>query len=78
MKQIRITDGKVDRKFTKEWSNSGFVNLDKLPEMVTSLVAQKNSMVDYIKALHDKLDDLSEINNLCDLCGIANCESDHK
>ena len=78
MKKILVSDGKVERKFTKEWSNSGFINLNQLPKMVESLVEQKNSMVEYIELLHDKLDFLIEKNNLCDLCGMPNCTSDHK
>ncbi len=77
-KTIEIEDGKVKRQFTSGWSNSGFINLDQLPKMVKSLVDQKNSMVEYIEALHDKIDKLIEINNLCDICGTPNCQSDHK
>ena len=77
-KTIEIEDGKVKRQFTSGWSSSGFINLDPLPKMVKSLVDQKNSMVEYIEALHDKIDKLIEINNLCDICGASNCQSDHK
>jgi len=33
--------GKIRRQFTKEWSESGFFNMNKLPDMVGSLVANR-------------------------------------
>jgi len=72
--------GKIERKFTKEWANSGFINMDKIPDMVRSLVEQRNSMIEYIEALHNKIDDIIEKNNICDNphCHTAGCTSDHK
>ena len=78
MKTPIITDGKIDRKFTEEWDGSGFINLDKLPEMVGCLVSQKKNMVEYIGSLHDLIDKIVDKNNLCDYCLFSNCKSDHK
>ena len=71
---------KITRKFTKEWSESGFFNMNKLPDMVGSLVSNRVAMVAYIEALHDKIDDLIIRNNICDIpsCHTAGCTSDHK
>jgi hypothetical protein len=70
----------IKRKFTNEWANSGFININKLPEIVQSMCEQRNSMVAYIESLHDKIDKLILDNNICDCasCHIANCKSDHK
>lgn len=70
----------IKRKFTNEWSNSGFINMDKLPDMVSVLVEQRKSMMAYIEALHDKIDKLIIDNNICDCPShhIAGCTSDHK
>ena len=78
MKAPIITDGKINRKFTEEWDGSGFINLDKLPEMVGCLVSHKKNMVEYIELLHDLIDRIVDENNLCDNCLISNCGSDHK
>lgn len=79
-KTIEFENGKVHRRFTEEWKDSGFINLDKLPEMTKVLVDQRKSMMEYIEALHDKIDWILEKNNCCDLptCFTANCTSDHK
>ena len=61
--KIDIKDSKVDRRFTQKWSDSGFIRLDKLPEMVESVIVQKKCMVDYIEILHDKIDQLINIPN---------------
>lgn len=53
-------DGKVRRKFTKEWATSGSVEIDKIPAYVKSIVVQRKSMVTYIELLHDKIDELSK------------------
>lgn len=78
MKEPTITDGKIDRKFDSEWDGSGFINLDKLPDMVGCLVSQKKNMVEYIGSLHDMIDKIVEKNNICDTCLNSNCGSDHK
>lgn len=72
--------GKIKRKFNQEWATSGFINIDKIPDMVKSLVEQRNSMIKYIEELHDKIDNLIEHNNICDCpsCHTAGCTSDHK
>ena len=70
----------IKRKFTNEWANSGFINMDKLPDMVASLCEQRKSMIAYIEALHDKIDKLIIDNKICDNpdCHRAGCTSDHK
>lgn len=72
--------GKIKRVFTKEWSESGFINMNKLPDMVASLVEQRKSMIEYIDQLHDKIDNLMEHNKICtnQHCHTAFCESEHK
>lgn len=72
--------GKIDRKFTKEWSVSGFINLEKVPDLVKVLVTERKSMIEYIEALHNKLDDIIEKNNICHApgCHTTGCTSDHK
>lgn len=79
-KEIEFTDGVVDRRFTKEWSESGIINYKKIPDLVTSLVSQKTEMVAYIEALHDKIDWILQKNKCCDVSGCltAGCTSDHK
>jgi len=73
-------NGKVDRRFTAEWSKSGFINLDELPTMMKIVLDQKKEMIKYIEALHDKIDDLITRNNICHCpsCHTAGCTSDHK
>jgi hypothetical protein len=70
----------VKRKFTKEWGNSGFINMDKIPDMVKVLVEQRKEMINYIETLHDKIDKLIIDNKICDCpsCHRAGCTSDHK
>ena len=78
--QWNYNNRKISRKFTAEWSVSGFINMDKLPEMVESVIVQRKQMIAYIELLHDKIDDLIEKNNICDCpsCHRAGCTSDHK
>lgn len=79
--EIEFDDnGKVNRRFTKEWADSGMIKKDAIPKLVASLVEQQKSMVDYIEQLHDKIDWILEKNNCCDMpsCFTANCTSDHK
>jgi hypothetical protein len=72
--------GKIKRNFTNEWGNSGWFNMEKLPDVVTALIEQRKSMIAYIEALHNKIDEIIEKNNICDNphCHTANCTSDHK
>lgn len=79
-KEIEFTHGVVNRKFTAEWGNSGIINMEKIPQLVTSLVHQRAEMIKYIEALHDKIDWILQRNNCCDMptCLRANCTSDHK
>ena len=74
------TTGKIKRSFTKKWANSGFINMEKLPDIITALIGERKIMVEYIEALHDKIDDIITKNNICDVpaCHRANCTSDHK
>lgn len=73
-------NGKVDRRFTKQWLESGIINKDKIPDLVVSLVTQEKEMVEYIEALHDKIDWILKKNNCCNIptCFTAGCTSDHK
>lgn len=48
-------DGKVYRRFTKQWGVSGALPVDKIP--LDSLITQRDSMIDYIEVLHDKIDE---------------------
>lgn len=79
-KEIEFTDGRIDRRYTKEWSTSGFINLEKLPDIVANVLNQRKEMVAYIEALHDKIDWILEKNQCCDVSGCltAGCGSDHK
>ena len=72
--------GKIERRFDKEWSNSGFINMEKIPNMVQVLVDQRKEMIEYIEALHNKIDKLIDDNNICSdpSCHTAGCTSDHK
>ncbi len=79
-KEIKFNDGLVDRHFTPEWKESGIICMDRVPDLVASLVTHRTEMVDYIEALHDKIDWILKTNNCCDIpsCLTANCTSDHK
>ncbi len=70
----------VERKFTKEWGNSGFINMEKIPDMVKVLVEQRKEIINYIEILHNKIDKLIIDNEICDCpsCHRAGCTSDHK
>jgi hypothetical protein len=57
--------GKIERKFTAEWHNSGMINVEKIPDMVKSLVESRKAMIEYIELLHNKLDDIIEKNQIC-------------
>ena len=67
--------GLIDRKFTKEWSQSGYINMDKVPDVVQSLITQRHSMIDYIELLHDNIDKLIIENNICNCpsCDVDGC-----
>ena len=72
--------GKIERKFTKEWENNGFINTDKIPDLVKLIITERKNMIEYIEALHDKLDDIIDKNNICSIpgCHMDGCTSDHK
>lgn len=73
-------DGTVDRRYTKEWSKSGVIDLSKVHILVETLVDQREEMIKYIIELHDVIDYIIERNNICDNphCLTAGCTSDHK
>lgn len=77
---IRFSHGKVDRRFDKEWAESGIINMDRVPMLVESLIDQRQSMMAYIEILHNTIDTIREKNHICDVaeCFTANCGSDHK
>lgn len=79
-KEIAFEDGKIDRRFTEQWSESGVINMARLPDLVQSVLTQRREMVAYIEALHDKIDWILERNRCCDMpsCLRAGCTSDHK
>lgn len=79
-KSIVFKDGKVDRRFTSKWDESSVVRTEEIPFLVEQLVSGRNSLIEYIEALHDKLDFIMERNNICDnqRCLRANCTSDHQ
>lgn len=79
-RRVKFKGGKVDRVFTNKWSESGVINMKKLPQLLASFVEQRQSMIDYIDALHDKIDWILEKNHCCDIssCFRANCTSSHK
>ncbi len=78
--RISFDGGKVHRKFTEQWGNSGIINMEQIPTLVTTLVKQRAEMIKYIAALHDKIDWILEKNNCCDMpsCLTSGCTSDHK
>ena len=81
MKELKLkSDGTVDRRYTKEWSESGLFNLEKTPDLVKILVDQRKEMIEYITELHNKIDYMIHHNKICDFvnCLTANCTSDHK
>jgi hypothetical protein len=80
MPQINFEDGKVDRRFTREWSTSGIINIERLPNMVESLISDRKGMIAYIEELHNTLDYILKKNGCCDMpgCFTAGCGSDHK
>jgi len=49
-KEIQFDYGKVERQFTKEWANSGMIRVERIPDMVSSLVTSRGEMVEYIEA----------------------------
>jgi len=80
IKEVKFINGFTDRRFTKDWASSGLFNLEKVPDLVQTLVNQRSEMIDYIEALHDKIDWILSKNNCCDIpsCLTAGCTSDHK
>jgi hypothetical protein len=54
-------DGKIERRFTPEWKESGELKIDELlPKLVTVVIAQISVMVDYIEQLHNEIDRLNQ------------------
>ncbi|TYP92062.1 hypothetical protein LX73_2308 [Fodinibius salinus] len=54
-------DGKIKRRFTPDWKESGEINIDSLlPKLVTVVIAQIDVMVTYIQELHDEIDRLNK------------------
>lgn len=76
--EFNYNTGKVERKFTPEQFNQGAINMDRLPDLVKSLVEQNKSMREYINSLHDMIDDVFKKNHICIICEVAECQSDHK
>lgn len=78
--EIRFEDGRVHRRFTKQWSEQGIINMHQLPSLVQSLVSQRQEMIDYIEVLHNNIDYILRHNRCCDMLGCltAGCTSDHK
>lgn len=57
MKTIEYNEnGTVNRKFTEAWSRSGLINMDKVSTLVRALETERQSMVEYIEALHNTID----------------------
>lgn len=73
-----IENGIIDKRYTEDWSRSGIINMDKVPELVASTFTQRKRMVQYIEALHKKFEEIIQKNNICPICYKANCGSDHK
>lgn len=71
-------NGVINKRYTKEWSESGVINMDKLPGLIASEISQKKRMLQYIEALHKKFEEIIKKNNICPICYTANCGSDHK
>lgn len=78
--RVEFDRGRVNRRFTEEWSRSSFINIEKLPDMMQSVLEARKSMLKYIEALHDKIDWILEKNKCCNMpsCLRAGCTSDHK
>lgn len=74
------SQGNVKRKFGHEWDASGLINMNKIPDLITSIVQQRENMIEYIEELHDKIDYMIEHNEMChaESCLTAGCTSDHK
>jgi hypothetical protein len=79
-KELNFEDGRIKRRYTEAWLRQGLINMNELPHLIESLVAQRREMVAYIEALHDKIDWILEVNKCCDIpsCFRAGCTSDHK
>jgi hypothetical protein len=77
---VRFESGKVDRRFADEWSQGGFINIERLPDLVGGVLQERREMIGYIEALHDKIDWILEKNQCCDVpsCLSSRCTSDHK
>lgn len=53
-------DGSVDRRFTPEWAAFGIIRIEKIPELVASIVSNRTDMVNYIAELHNCIDELKK------------------
>lgn len=67
MPAIKIKDGKIDRKFSEDWLKQGQQTFEHAVELVSSAVAGRPNMVDYIKQLHDKIDELLLLNEVANV-----------
>ena len=52
-------NGKVKRRFNKDWQEQGVIRTSMVPLIVQSVVDQRKSMIEYIDKLHDKIDELT-------------------
>lgn len=77
-KEVEIINREVARRFTPEWNESGIINIEKIPDLVKTLVSVRSGMTDYIEALHNKLDYIIEATDWCDMCECTGCTSDHR
>lgn len=75
---ILFKAGKIYRKFSPEWAEQGLFNVNKLPDLMATVITSRREMVAYIAALHDKIEWIFEHNNCCGVCFTADCISDHK
>ncbi len=51
-------EGKIRRRYTPEWMDSGTIKLSDIPRFVAALESQHRAMVEYIGMLHDEIDNL--------------------
>lgn len=49
-------EGNIDRKFQSDWFQSGLVNRDQIPALVTSVISSQKNQCEYIEELHDRID----------------------
>lgn len=70
---------KIIRKYEND-DNFGFIDINKLPEIITLLMEKYSNQIEYIKLLHNKMDDIFMKNKICnnEFCHRAGCDSEHK